>query len=58
MTHRVAMAANGRLVIPATVRSELGMQDGGNFIVHVKDGHIPGFPNKPPGGLAEGLIFR
>jgi AbrB family looped-hinge helix DNA binding protein len=34
------MASNGRLVIPANVRSELGMQDGGKFIVHVRDGQI------------------
>jgi len=40
MTHHVAMAANGRLVIPATVRSELCMQNGGHFIVHVQDGYI------------------
>jgi AbrB family looped-hinge helix DNA binding protein len=34
------LASNGRLVIPATVRSELGLQDGGTFIVHVQDGAI------------------
>ncbi len=34
------MASNGRLVIPANVRSELGMQDGGKFIVHVQNGQI------------------
>jgi AbrB family looped-hinge helix DNA binding protein len=34
------MASNGRLVIPANVRSELGMQDGGTFIVHVQNGQI------------------
>ncbi len=40
MPQHVAMASNGRLVIPANVRSELGMQDGGNFIVHVQNGQI------------------
>ena len=40
MPQHVAMASNGRLVIPANVRSELGMQNGGNFIVHVEDGQI------------------
>jgi AbrB family looped-hinge helix DNA binding protein len=40
MYQRVAMASNGRLVIPANVRSELGMQDGGTFIVHVQNGQI------------------
>jgi AbrB family looped-hinge helix DNA binding protein len=40
MSQHVAMAPNGRLVIPANVRSELGMQDGGKFIVHVQNGEI------------------
>jgi len=40
MSQYVAMASNGRLVIPASVRSELGMQDGGKFIVHVQNGQI------------------
>jgi bifunctional DNA-binding transcriptional regulator/antitoxin component of YhaV-PrlF toxin-antitoxin module len=29
MPQHIAMTSNGRLVIPANVRSELGMQDGG-----------------------------
>jgi AbrB family looped-hinge helix DNA binding protein len=40
MSDHVVMAANGRLVIPAHVRSELGMQDGGMFIVHAQNGQI------------------
>src|SRR3954466_3714807 len=40
MAQHVAMASNDPLVIPANVRSELGMQDGGKFIVHVEDGQI------------------
>ena len=57
MTQHVAMASNGRLVIPANVRSELGMQDGGKFIVHVEDGQIrlepiPGCCRPRPGHCA------
>jgi antitoxin PrlF len=40
MPQNVVMASNGRLVIPANVRSELGMQNGGNFIIHVEDGQV------------------
>ncbi len=40
MPSHVAMTQNGRLVIPASVRAELGLQDGGRFILHVEDGQI------------------
>jgi AbrB family looped-hinge helix DNA binding protein len=36
----VEMAANGRLVIPAKVRSELGISKGATFVVEVEDGVI------------------
>lgn len=36
----VSMAPNGRLVIPATVRAEIGMQDGGAFVISVQDGRV------------------
>jgi len=34
------MGANGRLVIPAPVRAEVGMPDGGAFVVTVQDGKV------------------
>jgi len=40
MSQHSASASNGRIVIPANVGAELGMQDGGDFIVHVQDGLI------------------
>ncbi len=33
----VAMGSNGRLVIPAEVRTALGMENGGAFVLHVDD---------------------
>jgi antitoxin PrlF len=36
----VRMAANGRVVIPARVRSELGIGGGETFVVEVEDGVI------------------
>jgi antitoxin PrlF len=36
----VTMAANGRLVIPAHVRSRLGMDRSGAFVLRVEDGAI------------------
>ncbi len=40
MRQHVAMGANGRLVIPSSARSALGMQNGGTFILHVQNGQI------------------
>jgi antitoxin PrlF len=36
----VKMAANGRVVIPAKVRSELGIAEGETFVVEVENGVI------------------
>lgn len=36
----VSMAPNGRLVIPAAVRAEVGMPEGGAFVVSVQDGKV------------------
>lgn len=36
----ITMGPNGRLVIPAPVRAELGMQQGGAFLVAVEDGQL------------------
>lgn len=36
----VTMSANGRLVIPAALRAELGMAGGGAFVATVEDGVI------------------
>ncbi|HYD68404.1 AbrB/MazE/SpoVT family DNA-binding domain-containing protein [Azospirillum sp.] len=36
----VSMAPNGRLVIPAPVRAEVGMAEGGTFVVSVQDGKV------------------
>jgi AbrB family looped-hinge helix DNA binding protein len=58
MPQRVAMARNGRLVIPANVRSELGMQDGGNFIVHMQDGQIRLEPIGAAVARAQAIIRR
>ena len=35
--HHVTMAANGRLVVPAPVRSALGMEEGGAFVMTLGD---------------------
>jgi AbrB family looped-hinge helix DNA binding protein len=52
------MASNGRLVIPANVRSELGMQNGGNFIVHVEDGQIRLEPIQAAVARAQAIVRR
>ena len=52
------MASNGRLVIPANVRSELGMSDGGNFIVHVEDGNIRLEPIQAAVSRAQAIVRR
>ena len=58
MPQHVAMASNGRLVIPANVRSELGMQNGGNFIVHVEDGQICLEPIHAAVARAQAIVRR
>jgi AbrB family looped-hinge helix DNA binding protein len=58
MSQHVAMASNGRLVIPANVRSELGMQNGGNFIVHVQDGQIRLEPIHAAVARAQAIVRR
>jgi AbrB family looped-hinge helix DNA binding protein len=58
MSQYVAMASNGRLVIPANVRSELGMQNGGNFIVHVQDGQIRLEPIHAAVARAQAIVRR
>lgn len=58
MSQHVVMASNGRLVIPANVRSELGMQDGGNFIVHVQDGQIRLEPIPVAVARAQAIVRR
>ncbi len=34
------MANNGRLVVPAALRAEVGLPDGGDFLARVEDGII------------------
>ncbi|PPQ28455.1 AbrB/MazE/SpoVT family DNA-binding domain-containing protein [Rhodopila globiformis] len=58
MPQHVVMASNGRLVIPAAVRSELGMQNGGNFIVHVEDGQIHLEPIQAAVARAQAIVRR
>jgi AbrB family looped-hinge helix DNA binding protein len=58
MSQRVAMAPNGRLVIPATIRSELGLQDGGTFLVHVQNGQIHLEPIRAAVARAQAIIRR
>ncbi|MBF0332537.1 MAG: AbrB/MazE/SpoVT family DNA-binding domain-containing protein [Alphaproteobacteria bacterium] len=33
--HHVTMAANGRIVVPSQIRSNLGMEKGGGFVMTV-----------------------
>jgi antitoxin PrlF len=42
----VIMGPNGRLVIPAGLRSALGMENGGAFVASVEDGTIRLVPLK------------
>ena len=35
--HHVTMAANGRIVVPSQVRSALGMEKGGAFVMTVRE---------------------
>jgi antitoxin PrlF len=58
MPQRIATASNGRLVIPANVRSELGMQSGGNFIVHGEDGQIRLEPIQAAIAHAQAIVRR
>ena len=36
--HHVTMAANGRIVVPSQVRTALGMENGGAFVMTVSEG--------------------
>ncbi len=36
----ITMGANGRLIIPANIRSQLGMPKGGSFVAHVENGEV------------------
>jgi AbrB family looped-hinge helix DNA binding protein len=42
MTHQanLSIAANGRVVIPASMRAELGFQNGGKVIARIVDGTV------------------
>ncbi|UEM20127.1 AbrB/MazE/SpoVT family DNA-binding domain-containing protein [Skermanella mucosa] len=54
----VVMAADGRLVIPADVRSQLGMQEGGNFILHVEGGQVHLVPIRAAVACAQAMVRR
>ncbi|MBS0644200.1 MAG: AbrB/MazE/SpoVT family DNA-binding domain-containing protein [Proteobacteria bacterium] len=58
MSQHIVMAANGRLVIPANVRSELGMQNGARFLVHVEGGQIRLEPIQAAVARAQAIIRR
>jgi AbrB family looped-hinge helix DNA binding protein len=58
MSSHVAMTANGRLVIPASVRAELGLQDGGRFLLHVEDGQIRLEPIAASVARAQAMLRR
>ncbi len=58
MSQVVAMASNGRLVIPANVRAELGMQDGGTFILHMQHGEIRLEPIQAAVARAQAMVRR
>jgi AbrB family looped-hinge helix DNA binding protein len=34
------MGSNGRIVIPANIRNQLGMPQGGSFVAHVENGEV------------------
>ncbi len=36
----IRMASNGRLLIPASLRAELGMEEGGSFVATVENGSL------------------
>ena len=38
--NHVIMSANGRIVIPASIRRAIGMPHGGSFVVHLRDGEV------------------
>ena len=42
----VKMAENGRLILPATLRSEVGLPDGGDFLARVENGVVILEPHK------------
>jgi bifunctional DNA-binding transcriptional regulator/antitoxin component of YhaV-PrlF toxin-antitoxin module len=58
MSRRIAMAANGRLVIPASVRSELGMRGGGSFIARVERGQLRLEPIQAAVSRAQAMVRR
>jgi AbrB family looped-hinge helix DNA binding protein len=39
-TDHVTMGSNGRIVIPASIRNQLGMPQGGSFVAHVENGEV------------------
>lgn len=39
-TDHVTMGSNGRIVIPASIRNQIGMPQGGSFVAHVENGEV------------------
>ncbi len=39
-SHCITMGPNGRIIIPANIRSQLGMPKGGSFVAHVENGEV------------------
>jgi AbrB family looped-hinge helix DNA binding protein len=58
MEEHVTMAPDGRLVIPARVRTALGMEHGGAFLVQVEDATIRLVPRREVIGRVQARVRR
>ncbi len=56
-TH-LTVAANGRIVIPAAMRAELGVQDGGKLVARLVDGAVVLEPVGAAVRRAQSLVAR
>ncbi len=55
---QIKMASNGRLVLPAALRAEVGLPDGGDFIARVDNGVIILEPHKKALERVRDLVRR
>jgi bifunctional DNA-binding transcriptional regulator/antitoxin component of YhaV-PrlF toxin-antitoxin module len=58
MNAYIKMAENGRLVLPATLRSEVGLPAGGEFLARVENGVVILEPHKVALERVRNLVRR
>ncbi len=58
MSQVILMASNGRVVIPAAMRAEIGLQEGGSLVARVENGVVVLEPIGEAVRRAQSLVRR